>query len=55
MMSTPEGKNLIQQEQILPFKSWPQLGKAGKNENGRVISPGSVLIHLNSAADEARF
>ena len=44
--STLKGKNLLLEEQILSFKSWPHWeGKEAKNENGRVVSPEIVPIH----------
>ena len=33
MGSSLEGKNLLQEEQILFFESWPPVEKGGKNEN----------------------
>ena len=44
MGSTLKGKNLLQEEQILFFKSGPPAEKGGKN--CRVASPVSIPIHL---------
>ena len=46
--STLNGKNLFQEEQILSFLELTPMQKGGKNENERVVSPGSVLIHLTA-------
>ena len=42
--STPKGKNLLLEEQILSFKSRPLLKRVAKND--KFASPESVLIHL---------
>ena len=44
--STLEGKNLLQEEQILSFKSWPSFRRE-VNENKGVASPESLPIHRN--------
>ena len=47
--SAIKGKNLLQREQMLYFYELTPLGKGGLKDNGRVASPESVTIHLNSA------
>ena len=53
MWSTTGDENLSKQSKFFPFRVDP-IEKGGNNENGRVISPGSVPFHLQKSQYKGR-